>query len=640
MKKNLFTWAILSIGITVATAPTLASLMSVVMGQATLFNLSLFGHGHGGYLSSLSIYYSSLPSSLDNIEAFIIALVFVAVIIAGTLAYLWAKNPKRIAQDGILGDSKIIDSTAERRRRNDTWNGIGVPPSAGLVYGFERGRYYYDGNTPHVFTAGRTGSGKSRYMALETLHLSLAAGYNLIVSDIKNEMLELTGDKASELGKVIVFDLENPTFGNRYSPLQIIVSYAESGDMQRVREAADQLANDLVRADEKNPFFSNAARGLLSACCIAVATEDIPEVEKNMGSVCDLIDLGTTGTDKDPATPLKDYLRSLGSAHPAFSPASEFLSDGGTTAGKNVLSTVKVALRPFTAPGIRWMTSRSDFSIEELISTRTTIYLHVLGKDNPYNTLFTCFFNQYWRTARHIGDANGGKLPYRTAILGDEWANLPKVDALPEIVTLGRSYGLSWWGFCQNVSQMNKYNSPGDNNAGREELLGNVGIKVALSLGDETDRKWFTALCGKRTVRVQNQSYQKGGDRGSYSESMNEHVDDIVHEWDWTHRSPDKDGAIVIKAKENNADGRNGVFRMPLVDATKTPAKSYFGLGTPHEEQQKRQRYQAHLRDKGASENLNVRTWHPDFCACASASTKTARIEVDEWGAWDEGVER
>lgn len=637
MRNNIILWAVLTTALGLISAPFIAGYLSVVIFNGPAYSISVTKlHSWNQFFSAIGTYYTHLLSSNGDAFSFFFVFVVVGTLIAIVLLYAHAQNPRRVSQNSVLGNMSIIDNTTERRRRNDTWNGKGTPKNAGLVYGFESGSYLFDSKTPHCFTAGRTGSGKSRFLCLETLHLCLAAGWNVIVSDIKSELIELTGEKAAETAKVILFDLENPTKGQRFNPLQMIVDYAQEGDVQRVRTSADQLANDLVQADAKNPFFSNAARGLLSACCIAIAMEDIPEEQKNMASVCNLIDEGTTALSKDPSAPLKNYFRQLGPNHPAFSPASEFLSDGGTTAGKNVLSTVKVALRPFSAPAIRWMTSASDFTIDELITERTIVYLHVLGKDNPSNAIFSCFYNQLWRRCRAIGDTNGGKLPYRTAIIGDEWGNLPKVDALCEIVTLGRSYGLSWWGFCQNVSQMNKYNTLGDNNAGREELLGNVGIKIALSLGDETDRRWFTNLCGKRTVNTMGISKQRGGGRSSDSQSSTERSDDLIHEWDWTHRAPDTDGAIVVKAKENNAKGRNGVFRMPLVDATLTPAKVFFGLGTPEHERAKRLQYRKSLEAHSNAANLYIEVWHPDFTVYERDSTRSSQIEEDEFSAWDE----
>ncbi|MCB5604023.1 hypothetical protein LIP39_10195, partial [Bifidobacterium breve] len=72
----------------------------------------------------------------------------------------------------------------------------------------------------------------------------------------------------------------------------------------------------------------------------------------------DIIAAGTAGAGKDPSEPLKDYIRSLGPSHPAFAPAGDFLSDGGlTTAGKNVISTLKETVGIFNDESIRAITA-------------------------------------------------------------------------------------------------------------------------------------------------------------------------------------------------------------------------------------------------------------------------------------------
>jgi hypothetical protein len=194
--------------------------------------------------------------------------------------------------------------------------------------------------------------------------------------------------------------------------------------------------------------------------------------------------------------------------------------------------------------------------------------------------------------------------------------------------------------FVQNLTQMNKYNKAGDDNAGREKILGSMGIKMALSLGEEADRKWFTALCGKRTLRTRGDSEQRGDNRSSSGYSLNETADDLIHEWEWTNMSPDRDGAIVVKAAEIGAGGREGVFKMPLVDASQTPAKTFFGLGTEEQEQAKREGYQRRLGSRASAADPNVPVWSPSFTQAMSQESRQEAIEQDEFSAWDEGIEQ
>lgn len=636
MKSNVITWAVLTAFIATATAPVLSPTVEnfLIDPSSGLYAIQapVIGKDITAWFYS---YYLALFQGTHSISAFLGVVVVCAVIAALFVFNHETEKTDTVAKDSVLGNSKLIDSSKIRIKKNDIWDGKGKPKSAGLVYGFENGHYYYDSKPPHQITISFSGGGKTRYSMIPTTHLGLEAGCNLIISDLKNELIELTGEKAAEMSAVVLFDLEEPLKGNRYNPLDLVVKYAEVGDIGKMRDTADKLAANLVPTEDKNPFFSNAARGLLSACFVAVALADIERSKKNMASVCAMIDEGTTGESKDPSAALKDFFRSLGTDHPAFSSASEFLSDGGTTAGKNVLSTVKVALRPFTSPGIRWMTAKSDPIIDDLINKRTTLYIHVLNKEHPANCLLGCFFSQWWQRVLEIGNERGGSIPHKTNIVMDEFGSFPKIP-LASIVNLGRGYGVSWYGYLQSITQLALYNRPGDGGAGAKEILSNIPVKVALTISEKEDREYFTELAGKRGVMARGESSQKSGNKTSSSTSSSERVDDLIHTWEWQNFSPDDDGAIVIKSKITGVKNRNGVFRMPLADATKTPAKDYFGLGSKEHETKKRLTYQQKLKDKAAKENINdVDVWHIDFDSIMGTERKQEAIESDEFSAWD-----
>ncbi|MDO5334474.1 MAG: type IV secretory system conjugative DNA transfer family protein [Coriobacteriia bacterium] len=590
-----------------------------------------------GYPAALLQSYGMLASGAIPPTSFLITATFCSVV--ALLVVLWSalSQEEAVSKDSLLGSAKVKNSPAARLKGNDSWNGKRTPRSAGLVYGFERGRYLYESRTPHGLVVGRTGSGKSRFVLLPTMHLCLEAGYGMVVSDVKNELFELTSDRARERGRVVLLDLENPLRGDRYNPLQLIVAAVEAGDQNGARNLADRLAADLVPAEPRNPFFSNAARGLLAACFLAVASSGAPTEERNMASVCDLVERGTTGSGDDPALPLKRFFLDMEPESPAFACASEFLSAGTGNAAKNVLSTAKVALRPFTSPGIRWMTAESSPTIDEMVGQRTFVYLHVLGKENPSNVILTSFLNQWWARARAHADMNGGTLETPVMLGLDELGNFPKIDCLGEVLSLGRSYGVRFAGFVQGVDQLNVYNKPGDNGAGRNELLANVGVKVALGLSDRSDRELFSELVGRHVVKARGTSEQRGDGRQAFGSSSNERDTEVIHSWEWLSFSPEEDGAVVVKAKENYVRGHDGTFRMPLVDASKTPAGPYFGLGAREEETRKRMAALNGLLWREAHADPTVRAWRPplDEGGPEGDGGRASSVGDDEFSAWD-----
>lgn len=571
--------------------------------------------------------------------------------------YSVAKEGERTREvdRGIYGDARVIRGAAELNRRNDFWDGTGMPERAGLVLGADVRGYWFDSSVPHALTCGKTGSGKTQLQVLETMHLAMAAGWN-VVSTGKPEVLELTADKARELGyETVVLDLTGYPGASRYNPIGLVADAVEAGDTDAAVRTARQVAVDLIPlGGEKNTYFPKAARNMLAACILVVCTADIPSRQKNLASVAALVDCGTAGDDpKDPSAPLKDYIRGLGPTHPAFSPASDLLGDGGaTTAGKNVVSTLKEALGIFSDGALRAVTSESAVSIRDLIDKKTVLYIEMLDEGDPYGVVYTCFLNQWWQVAQQVCKENGGRMPHETALVLDEIGNLNvKVACLPAIATLGRSMKIHEYLFVQNLKQLNAYNEPGDGGAGRDKLIGSIGTKVALSLSEPEDFKFFTALAGKRTVRSMGTSSQQGSGRSSSGTSYSETAVPLINEWEWQQRIPIRDGLIAVKGGENSKPGREGVFEFPLDYANRTPAGPFFGLGDEEAERQKRSAYYARAKAAAGADAYEVpEPWCPDFDAedeAAGDDDETAPDDVfkadeenatfeDEWAAWDE----
>ena len=559
----------------------------------------------------------------------------------------------REVESGIYGDARVIRGASDLGRRNDFWDGAGTPERAGLVLGATAKGYWFDSSVPHALTCGKTGSGKTQLQVLETMHLALAAGWN-VISTGKPEVLELTADKVGELGyEAVVLDLTGYPGASRYNPIGLVVDAVEAGDIDLAVRTARQVAVDLIPlGGEKNTYFPKAARNMLAACILVVCTADIPRKQKNLASVAALVERGTAGDDpKDPSAPLKDYIRGLGPSHPAFSPASDLLGDGGaTTAGKNVVSTLKEALGIFSDGALRAVTSESSVSIRDIIEKKTAVYIEMLDEGDPYGVVYTCFLNQWWQVAQRVCKESGGRMPHETALVLDEIGNLNvRVACLPAIATLGRSMRIHEYLFVQNLKQLNAYNDPGDGGAGRDKLVGSIGTKVALSLSEPEDFKFFTELAGKRTVRSMGTSSQKSSGRSSSGTSYSEAAVPLVNEWEWQQRIPIRDGLIAIKGGENSKPGREGVFEFPLDYANRTLAGPFFGLGDEESEREKRATYYARAKtvaEGGAYEAPDP--WCPEFDAgdgtdddevapddVFKADEDNATFE-DEWAAWDE----
>lgn len=555
-----------------------------------------------------------------------------ALCICSFIAYSSALNA-RAEDGGVFGDAHV-KSGLEVVRGSMTWNGSANPSSRGFVYGFTRWHgkpcYLFEPKKM-VFASGATGSGKSRFLYLPSIDLlSYGDGSNgsepltLVVSDVKNELIELTGDELTRRGyRVLLLDTQHPYRGQRFNPLkQIIDLHAESRD-QEAEQAADAIAELVVQDDEKGKgsHWTASARGLLSALVLLVAMSDeCPKAAKHLATVCEVLDRGTEAEGDNPAEPLKGVFRALPSGHPAKNRASQFVSSGGNEL-RSILSTLKVAIRPFSSAPVAWMTSGSDIDPRAVLETKSAVFLHVLDEGSPYNCIAAIFLSQLWASVQTVADSNGGRLPRPVQILGDEWGNLPRVECLPALLSLGRSYGVFWTGATQDISQLNKYGEKD----GRRKILANCGVKIAMKLAEEEDRRYFTELIGKTTRHTQGTSSSKAASGSSASTSYNESADDVIHAWEWRDMAPDRDGIIVVKHADNGMPAAHaGVFRAPVADCTKTPTKEHFDLGTPEHETEMRHDYQRRL-DEAATEKMgeHVDLWCPKWPKPKKADTES-----------------
>lgn len=545
-----------------------------------------------------------------------------AFCICALIAYSTALNA-RVEDGGVLGDAHV-KTGREVIKGSMTWDGSTNPSSRGFVYGFTKyhGKpcYLYEPKKM-AFVSGATGSGKSRFLYLPSIDLLSYGGASngsepatLIVSDVKNELIELTGDELARRGyRVLLLDTQRPYRGQRFNPLKQVLDLHAEGRDQEAEQAADAIAELVVQDDEKGKgsHWTASARGLLSALVLLVSMSDeCPEESKHLATACEVLDRGTEAEGDDPSEPLKAVFRALPSGHPAKGRASQFVSSGGNEL-RSILSTLKVALRPFSSAPVAWMTSGSDIDPHTVLTEKSAVFLHVLDEGSPYNCIAAMFLSQLWASVQAVADVNGGRLPRPVQILGDEWGNLPRVECLPALLSLGRSYGTFWVGATQDVSQLSKYGE----RDGRRKILANCGVKVAMKLAEEEDRRYFTELIGKTTRHTQGTSSGRAASGTSSSTSYSESADDVIHTWEWRGMAPDRDGIIVVKHADNGMPAcRAGVFRSPVTDCTNTPTKEHFDLGTPEHEAERRRSYQKSLDESAIGKmRKKVPTWCPEW---------------------------
>ena len=635
--------AITIVVLALLSAPVGIPLVETAMGkEANLFGPLLRA------LSSGSFPFSWLDTSLELVAKpshWLSSAIWLLVVAAAVGLYaLYERGSKvqRSYTNADARDSRLITSNRELKRMNDFWDGKGRPETpGGLVLGASRKGYFYDSSLPHYCCVGASGCGKTQFQVFQSLHLSMASGWNIITSG-KAEIFELTCEKAASEGyRPYLLDLESYPGASRFNPVDLVTSLAEAGDIDRAKTTARQLAADIVpMGGETHTYFPRAARSMLAGAILVIALADIPREAKNMTSVCRLITIGTTaGEGKDPALPLKEFIRgeNVGPDHVAYELFSDFLGDGGaTTAGKNVLSTLKEAISIFSDGAISRATAVSDIPMRSIVEDKTIVYLSLMEADSPYLRIFTIFINQFWTVAKMVAAENAGRLPRETALILDEVGNIPRIDALPVIATLARSFGVHLYGWTQHVSQWKRYSTASDSGTGMDDILSCMQGKVALTLGLDEDAEFFSKLAGKVSCRRASASVQRGSSgRHSNSEGYSEGEEDLIRVHEWKNRSMTRDGLICIKGSSPSHPGREGVFQFKVDYACNTPAGEYFDIGNQAETEAKRISFYNRMLETHGSNLEEAQTWVPDFGEYKSQQSVQESIEEDEFSCWD-----
>lgn len=145
-------------------------------------------------VAALLRYLSGLTQSFGGFCSLLLWCLVSGAAVGLALLCMYLNEADRSVREGVLGDAKLIEDVREIRRRNDFWETKEEPESAGLVLSSSRKGYIYDSGVPHFAIVGKTGSGKTWLINLQTLHLTLAKGWNLIITG-KEELLELTGKR-------------------------------------------------------------------------------------------------------------------------------------------------------------------------------------------------------------------------------------------------------------------------------------------------------------------------------------------------------------------------------------------------------------------------------------------------------------
>ena len=529
------------------------------------------GVGFSGILYAMNHRYVLIATLLVTLIGF----VPLALVMRFQLEQHYVMRRLKNAKRGIDGN---LENSHFQTMREMVQNGYRIYNSAEELKGAESGiilnmeergkgkmRTVFSPETIHTLVIGTTGSGKtSSYIIPSVKALALtteATRPSFLFTDPKGELYEKTAWYLAEHGyKILTLDFRHPERSLRWNPLRYawtkmceaqgvldrITMVSERGvpvyrlhgreydgdaidaaaraEIQRLEDEAYEEIINIVAAlcpvtSAKDPIWDEGAKGLIQGVVMAMledgmSPDDVGMTEDkfnfyNLHQICTHAGAGY----KD----LIEYFQYRDKKSRAVSSAEIVLVAPQQQQG-SYMSSVQQKLQMFNDRGICNMTSSSEIDVKEMDEQPTAVYLMLPDEKEGRHPLGSLFISQCYKKLVEKAVENGGSLKRRVFFMMDEYGNMPKIDGVQSMYTVGRSRGIIQIPVIQSYSQIiDKY--------GQEmarTIFGNCNTEVFIGSKDNETCKQFSEKLGNYTVLSASVSGGKHAVEHSFNESVKE----------------------------------------------------------------------------------------------------------------------
>lgn len=298
--------------------------------------------------------------------------------------------------------------------------------------------------------------------------------------------------------------------GKYYGCGEVFLSYRDA--RTRVQELKDEIFEntmDLVYTlcpiqNKDQPTWEEGARNLIFGLILAFCEDCIKgKMEEKQLQLFNVYHNITKYCSED-TTALKQYLLE---GRDEFSKVRGLVNTVLITSDKTLtsyLSEVNAYIQQLSDDGILSMTSENDIDIVNMDEQPSAVFVIVPDERFTRHRFVTLFITQTYKELVEKANLNLRRKDTSTAILKrkayfilDEFGNLPKLENIEGMVTVGRSRGIRYLFVLQSFSQLNaKY---GKDIA--DIVKSNCNVKIFIGSDDPETRKEFSELCGQKKIK-------------------------------------------------------------------------------------------------------------------------------------------
>lgn len=354
-------------------------------------------------------------------------------------------------------------------------------------------RFKYVG---HVITVAPNGSGKGIGAVIPNL---LEYPGSCLVLDVKGENAAVTARARQEMGQK-VYHIDPFKVNGNVSAAFNVLDRINLSDADCVSESA-MLADSLVISEGQSStseHFDESAKTLIQGMILHVANLE-PE-DRHLGELRRLL----TSDEETFLITLAEMASDETLAFGIPARAANTLMGMADRERGSVLSTARRNTAFLDDPRIAQALSRSDFDLAAIKEDLMTVYLVMPANKITNNSRFVRLFIG---TVIASITASSKQPPHRVTFVLDEFAQLGYMKAIEDAVSLMRGYGLAFWVFLQDLSQL-KGVYP------RWQTFMANSAKVFFGTDDYDTAKYISDSLGQTTIEYETQNEGKNSGTG------------------------------------------------------------------------------------------------------------------------------
>ena len=356
-------------------------------------------------------------------------------------------------------------------------------PAAGIALYSKKGKMWVDNGEDHYLVMGATGSGKTEIVAKPMIKLLAKHNESMILTDPKGELYESSAALLKEKGyNIITLNFRDPQKGNAWNPMTLPYKLYKEGNQDKAIELLDDLALNILYEEKSSgdPFWEKTAADYFTGLALGLF-EDGTEDQININSVNLMSSLGEERFGGQNNNYIKEYFNAKDPAKAAYINASGTVFTADETK-QGIIATFKQKMKLFSErANLSEMLSYSDFDMRDIGRKKTAVFLIVQDEKKTLHPLATIFIKQCYETLIDVAQENGGKLPFRTNFILDEFANMPPLKDVTTMVTAARSRLIRFTFIIQNFAQLTQVygKENGDTIRGNCNLLYLISSEIA-----------------------------------------------------------------------------------------------------------------------------------------------------------------